>query len=196
LSQLYRVTVRSSVSEVLRATDEVCYPLEWAALVDTEATAEILREALLGRGYRPDPENGRRLIGTGPAGEEVVFDLDAMQVTARLEDTRELQATAEASGEAEDSQRQAEAEARRNLSVQEARARQRLSERGAELQEDLTRRLVESEDARRRHLHEIVQQVYAESLKQKARQMGDVVELREGTGADGQYELTITVEIG
>jgi len=42
-------------------------------------------------------------------------------------------------------------------------------------------------------LNEILQEVYAESLKRKAGQMGDILEVSESTSEDGNYELVIRV---
>ena len=44
-----------------------------------------------------------------------------------------------------------------------------------------------------RQLNEILQQVYAESLKRKAAQLGDIMNIQESTH-DGEYELVIHIE--
>ena len=61
------------------------------------------------------------------------------------------------------------------------------------VQQEVARRLEESESARLRQLNELVQQVYSESLKKKAAQLGDIVEVTESTSEDGNYELVIRV---
>ena len=39
----------------------------------------------------------------------------------------------------------------------------------------------------------MLQEVYAEALKRQAGQLGEVMEVREGTSPEGQYELVIKV---
>ena len=44
-------------------------------------------------------------------------------------------------------------------------------------------------------LHEVLQETYAEALKQKAAQLGTVVEQSESLDENGSYELKIRIEI-
>jgi hypothetical protein len=44
-------------------------------------------------------------------------------------------------------------------------------------------------------MNKVLQDVYSEALKQKARKMGEVVEQHEGTNDRGEYELVIKVEL-
>ena len=44
-------------------------------------------------------------------------------------------------------------------------------------------------------MNQVLQDVYSEALKRKARQLGDVVDQYEGTNENGEYELVIKVEV-
>lgn len=69
-------------------------------------------------------------------------------------------------------------------------------ERGrADAQSRVSQRLAEGEEQRLEEMNNVLQGVYAEALKRKARRMGDVVEQHEGTNEHGEYELVIKVEI-
>lgn len=192
MSQLYRLQLSSSVSRTVTASDSVCYPIRLTAIQPEDEMVELLREALLRHGFEPDGED-HLLRGRGPEGEDLVVDLDAMTLTATLEEEKELVTQAAAHGTGE-SRREARVRAEAELDANREAAEQRLEREGKQVQRQLSRRLERSEAARNRQLHEVLQEVYAEALKRKARTLGDVTELRESTSDDGQYELVITIE--
>ena len=61
------------------------------------------------------------------------------------------------------------------------------------LTQDVIKALSEHREAQQAELNQVLQRVYAESLKRKASQLGDVLEVTEST-VDGQYELVIKIE--
>ena len=191
MSQCYRVQLQASISRTVEAEDSVSYPLELTALLPEPEMRDLLASALAQQGWTAD---GRIFRRTGPSGEALELDLDTMTLTARLARQSEVVTDVEAVGRAE-SQTHAEQEARRLLQERGEAAGQGIAEAGKRtLQREVSAALAAGEDARRAELHGVLQQVYAEALKRKAGQLGNVMEVQEGTDADGNYELSIRVE--
>ena len=191
MSQCYRVQLQASISRTVEAEDSVSYPLELTALLPEPEMRDLLASALAQQGWTAD---GRIFRRTGPSGEALELDLDTMTLTARLARQSEVVTDVEAVGRAE-SQTHAEQEARRLLQERGEAAGQGIAEAGKRtLQREVSAALAAGEDARRAELHGVLQQVYAEALKRKAGQLGNVMEVLEGTDADGNYELSIRVE--
>ncbi len=192
MSQMYRVRLASSVRHTVQAGDSVAYPLKLTGILPEEELLDLLRQALLRRGFAAGEENPQLLTGQGSAGERIVVDLDAMTVTASLDEEAEIATEVEVVGVA-GTKGQAAEQARSDLEEHRRQAANRLEREGRLVQKDLTRRLADSDEERQRQLHEVLQEVYAEALKRKAGELGDVMEVREGTSPDGQYELVIKV---
>ena len=192
MSQMYQIRLASSVTRTVHIGDSVSYPLKLTGILPEEDLLDLLRQALRRRGFEADEGNPQQLIGRGDAGERIVVDLDAMTVTAGLDEEAEISTEVTALGDG-DTRREALADARQVLAEQRRQAETELKREGRKAQKDLTRRLADSEEQRQRQLHEVLQEVYAEALKRKAGQLGDVMEVREGTSPDGQYELVIKV---
>jgi uncharacterized protein YqfB (UPF0267 family) len=71
---------------------------------------------------------------------------------------------------------------------------QEVAAKEAALQADLAERLAATEEARLRELNRVIKDVYAESLKEKAKTLGTVTHVHEETRRDGQeYQLTIRI---
>ncbi len=85
MSQMYRIRLASSVTRTVKAGDSVSYPLRLTGILPEDDLLELLRQALLRRGFVADAENPERLEGEGSAGERIVVDLGAGTVTASLE---------------------------------------------------------------------------------------------------------------
>ena len=134
-----------------------------------------------------------RFESEGPDGETLAIDLEAMELTATLSAEKEVAAEVKATGQGE-SNRIARQEARVQLEEKADAIGDQLEDAGQrEIRKETTDRLTESEDARRRRMNELLQRVYTEALKQKAVQLGDILEVRESTGDAGDYELLIRV---
>ena len=74
-------------------------------------------------------------------------------------------------------------------------AGEQIQEIQAERQRELSEALAAGEDARMELLNSVLQDVYAEAVKTRAGQLGDVLEVVEGESAEGNYELTIRVSV-
>ncbi len=201
MSQMYQVRLASSVSRTIQAEDSVSYPLRLTGILPEEDLLELLRQALIRRGFvtpeggkrnNVDQENPQRLEGRGGACERIVVDLDSMTVTASLDEEAEIATEVDAVGSAY-TRRGAAEQARLELEDRRRHAEAQLEHEGRQVQKELTRRLADSEEERQRQLHEVLQEVYAEALKRKAGELGEVMEVSEGTSPDGQYELVIKV---
>jgi hypothetical protein len=190
MSQCYRIQLSDSVSKTVRADDRVVRKIDLAGILPPEEMAALLREALQRRGYGEDA--GGKLSKKGSKGEDIAFDLDAMEVSASIAVEKQLSADVEASGNGYD-KKSAQASAEQNLRARKEAVESQLESEGSLIQREITRRLEESEAARSREINEVLQEVYAESLKRKARQLGDVMEVRESTTPGGEYELVIKV---
>lgn len=191
MSQLYRIQLKTSVSETFDLSDRIVHRLELTNILAEEEMVDILKSMLEANGYEQQ-EDGT-YAKKGEDGEDIVFDLEEMKVSASLEEEKELATEAVAHGQAWDSRVAARENAKSQLETAKDSAKSQLETQSKQLQKDLSKKLEEGESRRNRELHEMLQQVYAESLKRKARQLGDVLGERESI-QDGQYELVIHIE--
>lgn len=196
MSQMYQIQLSSSVTRRVDAADEITYPIELTEILPSDDMRELFRQALEKRGFENDGNSadGHRLMGRGPAGEELTVDLNEMKVTARLEKAADLSTEVSLNQWVDEEYLDDARAAATDTMAQKRRvAEAQLRKEADGIQKDLSKRLADSEDARQRQLHEALQEAYAEALKQKAGQLGDITEMTEGTTADGQYELVIRV---
>ena len=191
MSQLYRIRIRDSVSRVIQASDQVTYPVRLTEIQPLPEMLDLLRAVLRERGWC-EREDGR-FESEGPGGEELVFDLERVEVTASLNHESIEDVEIETEELVDVDYPWQISEARKQLLEHERKgAEQHLDHKEKRAQTRLTEALEAGEEARLEAINELLQPVYAESLKRKARQLGEVMELTEGT-SDGRYELTIRV---
>lgn len=194
MSQCYRVSLKSTVSRVVKAEDSICYPIELTPILPPEEMNDLLKAQLKQGGWRAQDPGETDFTAAGPAGETLTIHLETMELTANV--SREKTITVEAiASAAADSRRAANASAGAQLRSEEQALGEQIENAGKrELQKEVTTRLAESEAARRRQINELLQKVYAESLKKKAGQLGEIMEIAETTSPEGNYELTIRIE--
>lgn len=191
MSQCYHIELKQAVTRVVRAEDAVSYPIELTAILPAGEMQELLREVLTKAGWKSADDNDFAM--EGPSGEVLSIDLDAMELTATLTAEKEVVAEVKAAGQG-NTTRTARRSAQIQIEEKAAATGDQIADSGQrEIQKETTDRLNESEDARQRQMNELLQQVYTEALKRKAGQLGDIVEIQEGTGEDGNYELLIRV---
>ena len=200
MSYPYRVVVTKGVEESISASDRSERTVELPPILDKETTGKLFEEALKKRGWEKGEKDGT-LTKTTDDGLTQTVDLESGVVSTEISDeaTIKKELTLEGHGDSWS----------RPTAADEAALRQRVEERiekrikitdaerearRAKLEEELAGKLEKSEEARTEELNEALLEVYAESLKEKARGMGDVVEVREETGEAGEYELVIRVE--
>lgn len=192
MSQTYVIKVSASVQEKVHAKDRRVKQLVLTAIVDQAEQQQILAEELTKRGWEqvPDqPGKWRRKQG----GVVQTLDLGDMTVESEveLEQTLERSRTIVVRGdrdyeEQEKRREREQAELEKSIAITDEEKRRAESV----LQRQIADKLDETEEERTEELNEVVRGVYAESLKRKARRLGTVTEVREGT-AGQDYELVI-----
>lgn len=191
MSQLYKIQLKTSVSESFTLNDAIVHRLDLTSILPQEEMVDILKGVLTQEGF-VEQEDGT-YTAQGADGEVIVFDLDEMQVSAQLEEEKSLQTDVVVQGQAWDSRSEARHNAQAQLRDAKDAAKSQLETESKKLQKELSQKLADGESARVRQMNEILQQVYAESLKRKAGQLGDIMDIKESTH-EGQYELVIHIE--
>lgn len=193
MSQTYRISLKSSVSRLVKAEDSVSYPLELTEIMPVEEMKDTFKKGLLEKGFIKVEEELYTMVLEN--GEVLSVDTELMILSASLKAEKEVAAEVEVSGRGNTESR-ASLDAQSRLSRLEEITEEKIENQGREdLGKELSEKLTESEAARLKLINEILQDVYSQSLKKKAATLGNVMEIREGTNEDGQYELDIRVEL-
>jgi len=194
MSQVYHVKLKESVSETFSVSDHVKHKLCLTPILPEEEMVALLKQQLLEAGYT---EEAGALTLENERGEHVSVDLEALEATVTLSRSREVkeELTATASYEndrgpgREAAEQRAADELAKKLSDHKVKG-ERVTQA---LTQDVINALSEHREAQQAELNQVLQRVYTESLKRKASQLGDVLEVSEST-VDGQYELVIKIE--
>ena len=193
MSQSYVIRVSASVKETINAKDKRTKTLSLTEIVPCDEQKEIMREVLAERGWeKVEDEEGE--VYERRQGDVVErIDLEDMtheasvELSRTLERDRTITVRGDRDFEDPDERRAKEKEAlERSIAISD-------EERdGAEvgMHRQIAEVLDETEEERTEEINEVVSQVYAESLKRKARRMGSVTEMRESREG-GDYELVI-----
>ena len=194
MSQCYWLTLSESVTRQIRSRDQVTYPIELSDILPPDEMRALLRQMLLEQGFVENEEG--RLSATGTVGEVITVDLDAMEVVAELESEHEFSQDIVGTGMYDEDfgaegKKLAREEAKSDIERQRVGAEKAADAVAKRKQNDLSKTLDDSDANRLRQLNEVVQRVYAEALKRKAHQLGDVVSVQESTSPQGEYQLTI-----
>jgi len=192
MSQCYQVKLKESISRVIQHSDTVTYPLELTELLPKERMLEILKEVLLQEGWIESEQNKNTLTKKGTVGEDITLDLESMIVSATLEEEREVSTEIEVTQDGYD-RKVAQQQARDALNQKVGSVGDQIEEQGnRDLKNELIEALESSDADRQRDLNQILQQVYGIALKEKAGQMGEILEVQESQ-SDDNYELTIRI---
>jgi hypothetical protein len=202
MSYPYRVVVTRSVNETVKGSDKSSNAISLTPICPEGRMKDLLRQALEKRGFVAQPDG--TLVRTKDGVTET-FDPATSTITATAEATGEIkkEKTIEAHGDsmntstAERDRKHAESVAGERLEKQLAISETERKTKADELTAEARKRLADSEAARVRDLNEATLDVYAEAIKEKARAMGEVKEIREtkkdnATGGT-EYELVIRV---
>jgi hypothetical protein len=190
MSRAYRVRVRESTQQVIRAEDHVSTSLEMLEILPCEEMAELLRAELIGRGFQAE---GEVLVRRGD-GLTIAVDPASATVIVRAESAQEVELAAERAGYADsdwgrDGKKRAESALRAGLQEDlQARAQ----EKTAQAQQQVTERLEGALIGLRCELDQVVNRVTAEALKRKAARLGQIKEMTEDPEAGS---LTIVLEV-
>ena len=172
MSRAYRVTWVTVASNVT-TTDSITMNLSLLGIRPPDDMAALLRDELARQGWELQKDGSMK--GT-LKGETATLDKDATQVTVTVEGAE----SATARGVNKDLA---------DAALETARARTK-----EKLQADAAKKLTAIEPDLRAKLGEAIQKVYVEALRKKAASLGTIESLRETTGADGEYEVTIKVK--
>jgi hypothetical protein len=190
MSRAYRVKVRETLRQVIRAEDHVGTRLELLEILPPEAMADLLRRELIGRGFQPhDDALVRRRDGI-----TVTVEPETGTVTVRAESDHEVEHEAVREGLAYDDSGRA-GRARTEEQLREGLRKdfeREAEEKTAELQRQVTDRLERQLLELRPELDQVANRVTAEALKRRAAQIGQIKEMTEDPQAGS---LTIVLEV-
>ena len=196
MSQIYHIELKSSVSETVNLSDHIIHKLNMTPILDQESMLEILVSVLLADGFAQNKSHERQFTEMNQRHEQVTFDLDRLEIKVELSEVKEVHTTVVAHHSYDKdftNQDQALVQAQKKLKANEKLAHENLLEQAEKKQQKLTQKLNDNLAVQQLEFNEIMKQVYAESVKRKARQLGDVMEVSEST-ENGQYELVIKIE--
>jgi FtsH ternary system domain X5 len=187
VSRAYRVTVKGSVHRVVHVEDGVCTALELLPILPQERTAEILAAELERRGFTREDGVARR---TEDDGVVIEVDVKTGAVSVKAE------ASAEIAIEKERSERVVEEALERGTRAAQERVDREVAREAAAAEEkaknDVAAKLEKKLGDLRRELDSVTARVTADSLKEKARSLGEVEEMHEDIETG---ELTIKVRL-
>ena len=187
MSRAYKVTVKGSVSRVVHVEDGVCTTLELLPILPKERQAEILSDELKRRGFTR--ENGK---ATRTEKDGVIIEVDVKTGAVSVK----AEATADIKIEKERTERIVEEVLERGTKAAQDRVN-REAEREATAAEEkakneVAKKLEEKLGDLRKELDSVSAKVTADSLKEKARKLGEIEEMHENTETG---ELTIKVRL-
>ncbi len=190
MSRAYWVKLSSSVVETIEASDKATHRIELEAVVPEGEMQEILDSALEDSDWQKDPDGKtfRKQIGE----VTLVWDTEENVVEASIESSQQASRDVRVEGRAY-SQSGAQQDAERKLKQREKAAQDAIAGEAEQLQKKLTKELGENEADRVREINGVLQKAYAEAIKRKARRLGNITSVQEGTSDNGEYELTITI---
>ncbi|RMG11961.1 MAG: hypothetical protein D6731_14760 [Planctomycetota bacterium] len=195
MSQSYVIRVSASVREVVATKDRRRKTIALSKIVPAAEQRELLRAALRAKGWEEEKGSEGKVLRRRRGRVVERVDLEELTVEAEVElaKTLERSRTITVRGDRdfedeEERRRREQASLERSLSIRD-------EERAAvesELLAEIARELEETDAERDAELNEAVREVYAESLKRKARSLGTVTSVREHRSGD-DYELVIKI---
>jgi hypothetical protein len=189
MSRAYRIRVRESLKRVVRGRDNVSTQLEVLEVLPREQMGALLREELLGRGFK---EKGELLV-RNEKGVTVTVDPQTGKVTVQsdvseaveVDGERETRSYTDTGPGANKVRELLREEVRKDLE-------QRIEKEEGRLQSKATDQLEARLGDLRKELDQAVNRVTAEALKQKAATMGQIKEITEDPQSGS---MTIVLEV-
>ncbi len=189
MSRAYRISVRETLNRVIRAEDHVSTQLELLEILPPEVMAQLLRAELEKRGFECE---GEELVREQD-GVVVSVDPKTGTVTVHAEASHEVELKGERTGWAADEDG---TNAKRVRETTRKELQKELEGRAGVERERLQSQVTDRLEARlgdiRKELHQAVNRVTAEALKQKAAQLGQIKELTEDPQSGS---MTIVLEV-
>jgi hypothetical protein len=189
MSRAYRINVRETLNRVIRAQDHVSTQLELLEILPPEVMAQLLRAELEKHGFESE---GDELVRERD-GVVVTVDPKTGTVTVHAEASQEVELKGERTGWAgdQDGQKAKQVRERTRKELQKELEGRAGLERD-KLQSQVTDQLEAQLGDLRKELHQAVNRVTAEALKQKAAQLGQIKELTEDPQSGS---MTIVLEV-
>ncbi len=172
MSRAYRVKWQTA-SRVVRSEDQVKLDVDLLGILPPEEMHELLAGALTEEGWK---KKGDGTLAKTMGAAEATLSEDGKTISLNLKQKKKVTATAQTKSTAE-----SEA-ARRSQAAQ------------AGLDEERTRALSQAEADLRDGLSAVVQRTYREALERRARMLGEIESIQEGTTTDGDVEVTIKIK--
>lgn len=189
MSRAYRIRVRESIAQDLKASDEVCADLEILEILPGDQMAELVARELKARGYE---EQDGKLVKSHH-GVTVIVDPKTGEVNVKAEKEERIEMQSEKEGWGYDDVGPRSQQLRNTLSEQAKTELERRAQRQQErLQGEATEQLEKAVAEVRKELNDAVNAATREALKQKAAQLGEIKEMSEDPEAGS---LTIKVEV-
>jgi hypothetical protein len=189
MSRAYRIRVKESINQDLKASDEVCADLEILEILPGDQMAELVARELKARGY--EEQDGKLVKSNG--GVTVAVDPKSGEVSVKAEKEEKIELQTEKEGWGYDDVGPRSQALRKTLSEQARSELERRAEKKQErLQGETTEQLEAAVAEVRKELNDAVNAATREALKQKAAQLGQIKEMTEDPEAGS---LTIKVEI-
>jgi hypothetical protein len=183
------------VSETICEDDKAVSKIDLENILAEEEMRRILGGILEQSGWEQGQEGGS-FHKTMEDGTEMTWDVENGEVAATVEITEDVKKKVEVSGYADqdynDYKKRAQQDGETKLKRAEQAARDDIRARSDEIRKKATKLLNDNEEARTAEINEVLSQTYGQAIRQRARQLGNVVSEHEST-VDGQYQLTIKI---
>ena len=195
MSRMYRVCIKETVSISTKSDDRILRDIVLQRILPQEEMTDIFEQRLQEQGFEQEGSLYRKEL----EGLPLEIDLHAKNsqgspiIQARLQICVEedVQIEVDLEGRAY-SEAAAAQDARRQIQKLKEDGHSKAQEKlDAQVEERLQKAASQAEEI----LHSLLQETYAEALKQKAAQIGTVLEQSESTDENGSYELKIRIEI-
>jgi hypothetical protein len=189
MSRAYRISVKETVREVVRAEDHVSTKLEMLDILPAGQMADLLSAELIREGFERDGDTVVRSDGE----TKITVDLKTGIVSVRGESQLEVEVTGQRNATTWDDRGPHAKSVRDQLKEDVVRdLQQNVSEQEQSLQRQVTDHLEGQLANLRKELDRAANRATAEALKQKAAQIGQIKELTEDPESGS---LTIVVEV-
>jgi hypothetical protein len=176
MSRSFRVSVKESVSKVVKAEDSVSTQLEVLGVLPPEDMAGLLEQELAQHGF---DKVGEKMVRT-EKGITVSVDAKTCTVTVSVEASEQAAAEGEKEGRAYDDVGPSAGAVREQLRKElQKDLEKKIQEKQAALQGKVTDKLEAALSDLRDELDQAVNHVTAEALKVKAAQLGQIKEITE-----------------
>src|SRR5262245_54368357 len=189
MSRSYRISVRESVSKVIKAEDKVSTQLEILEILPGEDMASLLAAELAQHGFTE--EDGQMVREED--GVKIAVDTCTATVTVSAEASETTKVEGERHGRAYDDVGPHAGQVREGLRQEMQKdIEKKVEEKTSSLQGKVTDKLEGKLGELQTELDQVVNKVTADALKIKAAQMGQIKEMTEDPQSGS---LTIIVEV-